>query len=202
MTELGLQLRLEWNRAGYTVAAWGEGARRTAWEPWGLPGTPFSPDDRDYTRLGVELRKQFRFGPFSKVALGLSGFEGHSLDRFSRFELGDFRSARVRGFNGSGIHFDRGAVAEATYSFSLGGTLRVDAGLELGFIRSEEDFGPGFQRVLGGGLGFQFSGPWSTLVTVRVARGLSSTIPDKGGGGDVRVVFFKTFDRWARRAKR
>jgi hypothetical protein len=34
---------------------------------------------------------------------------------------------------------------------------------------------------------------------VRVGRALSTTIPDKGGGGDIRVVFFKTFDKWSRK---
>jgi len=50
-------------------------------------------------------------GTYNKLNLGVTGFLGRSLDRFSRFELGDYRSASVRGFNGSGIHFDRGAVA-------------------------------------------------------------------------------------------
>jgi len=36
-------------------------------------------------------------------------------------------------------------------------------------------------------------------VTVRMSAALASTIPDKGGGGDLRVVFFKTFDKWSRK---
>jgi len=198
-TEGGLLLRLEYSRSGYLVSAWGEGARRASWRPWGTPGTPFSPDDQDYTRLGMAFAKSFFLEDQRKISLGFSGFEGRGLDRFSRFELGDFRSARVRGFNGSGIHFDRGLVTESTYSFTLGDDLRFDLSLETGWIQGDEDFGPGYERVVGAGLGVQFSGPWSTLGTVRLSRGLSSTIADKGGGGDVRVVFFRTFDRWSRR---
>jgi len=86
----------------------------------------------------------------------------------------------------------------SAYSTTLGGSLRVDANLESGWIQSLSDFGPGYERVIGGELVFQFSGPWSTFANVSVGRGLSSTITAKGGGGDVRVVFFRTFDRWTR----
>jgi hypothetical protein len=200
-TEGSLGLRLEFNRSGYIASAWGEAARRSDWKAWGLPGSPFDPEDRDFTRIGLELKKAFYLGTARKLNFGLSGFLGRGLDRFSRFELGDFRSARVRGFNGSGIHFDRGAIAEAAYSFTIGQGLRVDASLGQGWIEGEDDFGPGYERVLGAGLGLQFSGPWSTLVNVRLSRGLDSTIPDKGGGGDMRVTFFRTFDRWSRRPR-
>jgi hypothetical protein len=200
-TEGSLLLRLEYNRGGYIGTAWGEGARRSTWRPWGLPGTPFSPDDRDYTRLGMSLTKSIYMGAFRKFSLGLTGFEGRGLDRYSRFELGDFRSAHVNGFNGSGIHFDRGLVTEPTYSFTLNKTLRFDVGMQVGWIHGEEDFGSGYERLIGAGLGAQFSGPWSTLGTVRVSHGLSSTIPGKGRGGSLRVVFFKTFDRWSRKGR-
>ena len=75
--------------------------------------------------------------------------------------------------------------------------LRVETGLQAGWIQSVDDFGPGYERVVGTGLAFEFSGPWSTLMNVRMGRGLSSTILDKGGGGDLRFVVFKTFDRWS-----
>lgn len=200
--EPGLLLRLEHSRAGYVAALWGEAARRRTWDPWGFPGTtPFRARQRDYTRLGMEFRKAFYFGPFQKVSLGLSGYEGRGLDRFSRFELGDFRAARVRGFNGSGIHFDRGLVAEATYSFTVRQGLRVNLGVEAGWVQGVEDFGPGYERLIGGGIDLQFSGPWSTLAHVRVSHGLSSTLAGRGRGGDLRVVFFRTFDRWSRRPR-
>jgi hypothetical protein len=199
MVEQSLDLRLDVNRGGYIFAPWVEAARRSSWKAWGAPGQPFDPGDADFTRRGFDLLKSFYSSPLRKLSLNLSAYDGKSLDRFSRFELGDFRSARVRGFNGSGIHFDRGIVASAAYAFNLGESVRVDAGLESGWIQSVDDFGPGYERVIGGGIGCQFSGPWSTLVNVRVGRGFSSTIPDKGGGGDLRIVFFRTFDRWNRR---
>jgi len=200
--DTGLLLRLEFNRGGYILGAWGEGARRSVWKPWGLPGNPFSPGDKDYTRLGAELRKALYLGEFQKVNLGLSGFDGRSLDRFSRFELGDFRSARVRGFNGSGFHFDRGLVADASYAFTIRQALRVDTGVQAGWIQSVDDFGPGYVRVVGAGLALEFSGPWSTLVNVRFGHALESSLPGRSGGSnDVRFVMFKTFDRWSRKDK-
>ncbi len=199
--ELGGLLRLEYNRRGTSLAPWIETGRRTTWAAWGLPGAPFDPADRDFTRRGLELFKSFYPSLLHKISLGVQGFDGMSLDRFSRFELGDFRSARVRGFNGSGIHFDRGLVASLAYAFTIAANVRVDAGLEAGWIQSRDDFGPGYERVAGFGLGFEFSGPWSTLANVRLGQGISSTIPGKGGGGDIRVVFFKTWDKWSRKAK-
>jgi hypothetical protein len=191
--------RLEYSRLGYLFDIWGEWGRRSEWALWGLPGQRWSEDDIDFTRLGADVRKSVYFGIYNKLSVGVSGFEGRSLDRFSRFELGDFRSARVRGFNGSGIHFDRGLVAEASWSFPLGRGLRADLGVQDGFVHSGDDFGDGYERVIGSGLSLEFSGPWSTFVNVRLSAALSSTIPDKGGGGDLRVVFFKTFDKWSRR---
>jgi hypothetical protein len=201
-------LRLEYSRLGYQVAPWAEWGTRSNWGAWGrcadtpdglceVPGSRWSDDDRDFTRLGIDIRKSYFFGIFHKITLGLSGFEGHSLDRFSRFELGDFRAASVRGFNSSGIHFDRGLVGEASYAFGISKALRATVGLQEGLVRSEDDFGPGYERVIGSGLNLEFSGPWGTFVNVRVGAAVSSTIEDKGSGGDLRVVFFKTWDKWS-----
>jgi hypothetical protein len=200
--DTGLLLRGEFNRKGYALGAWGESARRSAWEPWGLPGNKFSPDDRDYTRLGFDVRKSLYLGEFRKINLGVSGFDGRSLDRFSRFELGDFRSARVRGFNGSGFHFDRGVVADTSYAFTVRKAMRVDTGVQAGWIQSVDDFGPGYVRVIGAGIALEFSGPWSTLMNVRYGRAVESSLPGRSGGGsDVRFVLFKTFDKWSRKPK-
>ena len=109
------------------------------------------------------------------------------------------RSARVRGFNGSGIHFDRGLVVDASWSFPITHHVRADLGVQDGCVHSGDDFGDGYERVIGSGLSLEFSGPWSTFVSVRISAALSSTIPENGAGGDLRVVFFKTFDKWSRK---
>jgi hypothetical protein len=107
----------------------------------------------------------------------------------------------VRGFNGSGIHLDRGLVADTSCALTIRDALRVDVGVQAGWIRGLDDFGPGYERVGGAGLALEFSGPGSTLVNVRFSRALSSTLADKGEGGDVRFVMFKTFDKWSRQPK-
>jgi hypothetical protein len=196
--DYGLLARLEWARSGYILSGWDEWGRRTQWDAWGLPGTPFDPDDRDYTRYGGSAAKTFYLGAFTKLSGGVAGFSGRSLDRFSQYELGDFRSARVRGFNSSGVHFDRGLIADAALGFTVHQTVRVDVGVQSGWVQNEEAFGDGTERLVGAGLALEFSGPWSTLVSLRVAHALSSTIEDKGGGGDLRIIFFRTFDRWSR----
>jgi len=197
--EGGLTLSVDFARLGYLITVWGEAARRNRWERWGYDDQSFDERQRDFTRLGASFRKAFYLGAFNKLSFGLTGYEGRGLDRFSRFELGDFRSARVQGFNGSGIHFDRGLIAQASCAFPLGKSMRADVGVQQGFIHSEDDFGPGYERVTGSGLSLEFSGPWSTFVTVRTSYALASTIADTAGGGDVRVVFYRTFDRWSRR---
>jgi hypothetical protein len=191
--------RVEFARLGYLVAPWAEWGWRNVWAPWGLPGQKYSDDDRDFTRLGIEIRKAYFLTQAQKLTFGLSGFEGRSLDRFSRFQLGDFRSARVQGFNDSGIHFDTGMVGEAAYAFPIGKSLRADVAVQQGWISGTDDFGPGYQRVLGSSVGLEMSGPWSTFVIIRASQALQSTIVGKAeGGGSFRVTFFKTFDRWSR----
>jgi hypothetical protein len=191
--------RLDFTRLGWLATGWGEWGWRNHWEPWGLPGQKYSDDDRDFTRLGMDIRKAFYYGTYNKLSLGAAGFLGRSLDRYSRFLLGDYRSASVRGFNGSGIHFDRGLVAEATYSLPLGHDVRADLSLQQGWIQSVDDFGPGYERVSGAGMSLEFSGPWSTLVSVRASAGLATTIPGKDASlGDVRVLFYRTFNKWSR----
>jgi hypothetical protein len=197
--EGGLTLSVDYARLGYLLTAWGEAARRNRWERWGYDDQSFDERQQDFTRLGAAVRKAYYMGSFNKISLGMSGYEGRGLDRFSRFELGDFRSARVQGFNGSGIHFDRGLIAQADYAFPLGKSMRAELGVQQGWIHSGDDFGPGYERVTGSGLSLEFSGPWSTFVTVRASYGVDSTIADTAGGGDLRVVFFRTFDRWSRR---
>ena len=197
--EGGLTLSIDYARRGYLLSVWGEAARRNQWERWGYPDQSFDERQRDFTRLGAAVRKALYLGAFNKISLGLSGFEGRGLDRFSRFELGDFRSARVQGFNGSGIHFDRGLIAQVDYAFPLGKSMRLDLGVQQGWVHGEDDFGPGYERVTGSGLSLEFSGPWSTFVTVRTSYGVASTIADTAEGGDLRVVFYRTFDRWSRR---
>jgi hypothetical protein len=76
-----------------------------------------------------------------------------------------------------------------------GGSVRI---IEEGIILSEDDFPDGYERVIGSGLNLEFSGPWGTFVTVRIGAALNSTIPDQGSGADMRVVFFKTWDKWSR----
>jgi hypothetical protein len=197
--ETTLGARLEFARLGYLVAPWAEWGWRSAWAPWGLPGQKYSDDDRDFTRLGIEIRKAYYLTAVQKLTFGLGGFEGRSLDRFSRFQLGDFRSARVQGFNNSGVHFDTGLVAEAGYAFPLGKSVRADMSVQQGWISGTDDFGPGYERVTGTSIGFEMSGPWSTFVVVRVNRPLASTIAEEAtGGGSLRVTFFKTFDKWSR----
>jgi hypothetical protein len=136
------------------------------------------------------------------ASIGVSGFDGRGLDRFSRFELGDFRTARVRGFNGSGFHFDRGLTTDTSYAFTVRDFLRIDLGLQAGWIQSVDDYGPGYVRAVGAGLALEFSGPWSTLMDVRYGQAIQSSLHGRSGGGsDIRFVVFKTFDKWSRKSK-
>lgn len=130
--------------------------------------------------------------------MGLSLFGGEGLDRFSRFRIGDFRNARVRGFSSDDVTFDRAITVQITYSIALS---RVGAGIELGLdaaaIENREDF-DGREYLRGAGAALSFNGPWGTLITLRTHVPLGSSLDIDTGGASLRVVMIKTLDHWPR----
>ncbi len=192
-----LTLRWVYNQAGWRLE-WGvQGATRSGWRPWGKPdGSDFDPGDRRFVRSSFILNKTFYLREFDKLGLRFSFFDGNSLDRFSRFGLGDFGAASVHGYNGSGIRFDRGGVLDLGYSLNLGRQARLDLFASHGRFRNEEDFGPRLEHATGAGAAVNFSGPFNTFIRVRLSSGVDSSLEAPSGSADLRVTVFRTFDRW------
>jgi len=210
--------RFKYTRGGYLFDLWLSSGHRFGWEDWGLPGGGGGvAGDDAFQRWGASLLKAFYPGALQKVSLGATLNAGRRLDRFSRFRIGDFRNVRVRGYNGADITFDRGATGQIGYLVALPrGGVSVEFSAEGALIENEEDFGArprldpdvsqrtrsrfepdGIrERVVGGGAGVSFSGPWGTLVSVRGGWGIVSTLDINGGTGSFRVLFIKTFDHW------
>jgi hypothetical protein len=209
--------RWRYHRYGYLLSLWASTSHRFGWKDWGLPGGDSGgPGDSDYRKWGFDAIKGFYPGHLQKISLGASANAGDGLDRFSRFQVGDFGSVRIRGYNGSGITFDRGVSARATYQFTLPrGGVSLEVGAEGAVIENHEDFGlpvpPLFRRVrvngaeppasfrqhvVGGGLGVSWSGPWGTLMSVRSAWAITSSLPVHSSATAWRLIVIKTFGRW------
>lgn len=199
-------LRWNYHRNGYQVDAWYSSGHRLSWETWGIddpnaPGarTGGGPDDDQYTRTGLSAFKSFHAGARQSLSLGISAFDGSSLDRFSRFRIGDFRNARVRGFSSKDITFDRGVTGQVAWQFPLPGTgVGIDLGVDAALIENEEDF-DGRQTLFGGGAAVSFHGPWGTLMTLRTHFQLGSSIDSDTSGVSIRALMIKTLDHWPRR---
>lgn len=211
-------LRYKYHRAGFLLDLQFTSAKRFGWEDWGLPRGGGGRAGEDHHQIwSASLIKSLYPGRLHKLSLGTTFAAGRDLDRFSRIRIGEFRSVRVRGYNGAEITFDRGLTASATYLVTPpAGGFSVDLNVDGALIENEEDFGArpaqppastyrdrdhvepdGIrERLAGIGVGVTWSGPWGTLMTLRGAWGLGASIDVPGSSASFRLVTVKTFDRW------
>lgn len=202
--------RWNYNRKGYQLDLWHSAGHRFSWDDWGIDDPNGPPgvssggagDETEYRRYGLNAFKSFYPGKTQSIGLGLSFFDGESLDRFSRFRIGDFRNARVRGFSSKDLTFDRGVTAQITCQFALAGTAAgIELGLDAALIENEEDF-DGRASLFGGGGAVSFNGPWGTLMTLRTHFALGSSLDFDTSGASLRILMIKTLDHWPRRKAR
>ncbi len=192
--------RWRYHRSGTLLDLWATAGHRFGWGDWGLPGggpgQRGSADQTDYQQWGASLLKSFYPTRLQKLSFGAAAFAGRRLDRFSRFRIGDFRNARVHGFNGFDVTFDHGATAQIEYLFTLPhGGASIELGVDGALVENDEDF-EGRQYLLGAAAGVSFNGPWGTLMSVRASTGMGSSLPISTSGASLRLVFIKTFDHW------
>ncbi|HEY3176067.1 MAG TPA: hypothetical protein VGK94_09970 [Candidatus Polarisedimenticolia bacterium] len=205
-----LSPRWRYLRSGYSLDLWFSQGRRFGWGDWGLqpdpdpnavvPANPRpeggSGDDLSFQRWGVGLLKSFYSSRMQKLSVGGGLMAGRDLDRFSRYRIGEFRNARVRGYNGYDVSFDRGATLQLTYKTTLPrGGVSLDVEFQRAVIENDEDFRKR-EYLAGGGVGISFTGPWSTLMTVRSGFPLGSSIDVGHGGASFRLVMIRTWDHW------
>lgn len=206
-TELGFGLLGQFDRRGWTVQAQAEKYRRSSWEPWGDRDTSslavgslyseFDPDDSSFLLYQAQISKQIILPHFQKVVVHANFLSGSQLDRFSKYQFGFF-DTRVRGFAGSGVRFDRGAIATAGYEFNLGNVIRFGASVDWGRIRNDDlaESDPtleGYQQFTGAGLSGNFMGPWNTLFQFDYGIAVQSDIPGLKGEQEFEIILFKFF---------
>jgi len=195
-------LRWRYQRRGFLFGAWLAGGRRYGWEDWGDPGGSGGSAGQDhFRRWGADLLKAFYIGGFQKLSLGASWYDGCDLDRFSRLRIGEFRSARVRGYNGADITFERGVTAQIAYQVPIPRAgAALDFSVDAAVLENREDFGietPSIrEHVAGGGVGISFNGPWGTLMILRAAWGFGSSMEVAGSVASMRFTIVRTYDAW------
>jgi hypothetical protein len=194
--ETSLTLNWVYARAGWRLDLGAQGVARSGWEPWGRPdGSDYDPDHDRYLRSSMVLNKTLYPRPLDRLGFRLALFDGQDLDRFSKFELGEFGAGRINGY-GSGIRFDRGAFLDLNYGVSLKRQVQLDFTVSHGRFLNEDDFGPDPHWATGANVSVGFSGPANIYFRVRVAGGLGTSLEDPSSNVGLRVIMFRTFSRW------
>jgi hypothetical protein len=189
------------HQKGWGFETWFSAGQRFGWQDWGLPGSALpgaaglAEDDR-FQRWGLTVLKAFYPSRRGKLSIGATAQAGRDLDRFSRFRIGDFRNARVRGYNSDDITYDRGVTGQITWLTTVPGTpVSVESSLEGAVIENDDDF-QGRAWLSGGGLAVSWNGPWGTLLSARTGFALGSDLDLGSGGLSLRLLIIKTYDRW------
>jgi hypothetical protein len=204
------EVRLEFNRRGYSLIARTRGSVRSEWDEWGLfdevggefvvydPLTgrydfpnPNTPTDR-FARWNVLAFKEWYFEKFQKVRAEVNLMGGLDLDRFSKYQFSLFGNDGLSGFAGTGVRFDEGVIGRFGYSFNLFEVLKLDILGESAWIRDEIAF-DGTRNFSGVGLTANFVGPWKTVYTVNYGYAVASDIPDLQGSQEFFVLILKLF---------
>ncbi len=175
--DLAADLGFRYSRRGWSLAADYDAHHRSAWEPWGLPGAHADADQkRSYALWNVSGAKSFYLPYFQKISVSATWMDGNDLDRFSKYQFSYLGRDSLSGFAGSGVRFDRGAVARLSYDFSLAKVVRF--GLALDQARVQPDKGVDlWQNHTGVGFSGAITGPWQTYWTLDVGYALRSDIP-------------------------
>lgn len=172
---LGLGYDFAWR--GWSATASFDRHKRTSWEIWGLPGQnrDFA-RYKDYDKWDASFSKTFYLPYFQKISTSLTWLDGRDLDRFSQYEFSYLGAQSLAGFSGSGVRFDRGAIASLGYQFNVANIIRF--GVNVDHARVEPLRSQGlWQNHTGLGLSGTVAGPWQTLWTVDLGYAVKSDIP-------------------------
>jgi hypothetical protein len=207
---LSAGLQAEFNRRGYSVSLSGSRARRSEWEEWGLfdrvseefcradnaltecVAVDPEPVHKSFTKWSAVAYKEWYFAKFQGLRGEIDYVDGADLDRFSRYGFSRFGPTSLRGFSGSGVRFDRGAILKGAYSFNIFETISFSASLESARVELKES-AVGSQSFTGLGLSGRFFGPWKTIISLSFGCALDSDIPELEGETEYLLFIFKLF---------
>ena len=153
-------------------------ANRSVWEPWGFPGDgEYDAAAKDYFKWRVDASKTFHLPRFRKFGLQLEYVDGQDLDRFSKYQFGQFSNIRVHGYQTGKIRAKSATALHLSYGIEMGELFRLEG---LGDVALANDDSEGLDQELLGGLGLAGTivGPWKTLV--RLDAGVPVVGPDDG----------------------
>src|SRR5262249_14308804 len=100
--------------------------------------------------------------------------------------------APVRGFAGSGIRFDKGAILRAAYGFNLANVIKLEASVDQARVKSEST-GGGWSNHTGIGLSANVLGPWKTVWQLEYGYALASDVEKVEGQSNLLLVILKLF---------
>jgi hypothetical protein len=188
---LGAELRLTWNQNGYNLAVKNGYYSRQNWQPWGNPLTSgYNPDQKDYWRLSVDLRKTFHFAEFRRLAVAMTYFNGANLDRFSQWDFGPFGQSRLYGFPGGSVRADSAGLVNLSYGLNIENVVRFEVGYDQALVTNAQQ---GYENTYFSGVGVatSFNGPWDST---RIRAEVGYPVVAHGVQGlTLNVQFLKVF---------
>ena len=187
----GAELRLTWNQNGYNLAVKNGFFTRANWQPWGNPATSgYDPDQKDYWKLSVDLRKTFHFAEFRRLAVAATYFNGAHLDRFSQWDFGPFGPSRLYGFPGGSVRANSAGVLNLSYGLNIENVVRFEVGYDQAIVTAPQS---GYQNTYfsGAGVTTSFNGPWDST-RIRCEAGYP-VVANGVKGFTINFQFLKVF---------
>ena len=188
---LGAELRLTWNQEGYNLAVKNGYFSRMQWEPWGNPLTSgYNPDQKDYWRLSVDLRKTFHFANFKRLAVAMTYLNGANLDRFSQWDFGPFGQSRLYGFPGGSVRAESAGLLNLSYGLNIENVVRFEVGYDQALVTN---LSQGYRNTYFSGVGVatSFNGPWDST-RIRIETGYP-VVAHGVQGFTINAQFLKVF---------
>ena len=187
----GAELRLTWNQEGYNLAVKNGYFSRSNWQPWGNPATSgYNPDQKDYWRLSVDLRKTFHFANFKRLAVAMTYLNGAHLDRFSSWDFGPFGQSRLYGFPGGSVRAESAGLLNLSYGLNIENVVRFEVGYDQALVTNLQQ---GYRNTYFSGVGVatSFNGPWDAT-RIRIETGYP-VIAHGVQGFTINAQFLKVF---------
>ncbi len=189
----GARLALDVQRAGWTMSAWWNPARRQYWRAWGTAGGgDYDPGHRDFQRYGVSASRATVITPAILGKIEAAWMAGRDLDRFSRYAFGSFDN-RLRGYPSALIRYDRGGVVRTVLTWAPGGLVRLDGFLDSALVRDAAYDGR-TRSYTGAGAALEAPAPFGARVAIEWGYGFRGVNADgRVGTHVVRFSVFKVF---------
>lgn len=188
----GARVEVQAQRAGWTLTAWWNPARRAGWRRWGAPASEYSFAHRDFQRWGAGAARAILFSRALVGRLEAAWMEGRDLDRFSRYAFGTFDN-RLRGYPSASIRYDRGILGRSALVWHAGPRLRLDGFFDAAVVR-DPGVGSSGRGYAGVGAAAEMPMPVGFLAGIEWGFGVQGRNTDGSRGTHVvRVTAFKIF---------